>query len=142
MSDKHSYLRLASKQPGDDEMAVRVENDMHGIVMYAAEGAPSHLTIKGKQNFAQRELGNPPLWRIKSAWWRDGCGNWSASAYTDFQDRYRALIARRTRQAENEKRTAVLVASSRPKIEEHAADEYRTLVARIEALEAALRIRS
>jgi hypothetical protein len=142
MSDKYSYLRLASKIPGDDVTFAPLADRLHFIVTDAANPLRAGDTVMAQIIRAQANLGAPKMWRVKSAWWRDGSHAWSAQAAVDFEHRYQALLDRRRKQADHERAKAELIEGTRPDATlDQARAELRTLRARIDAIETALCVR-
>lgn len=141
MSDKSSsHLRLIWSQ-GAREMSEAIAAEIRTICRHAAEPVEPGDTVKQQIRRAWEALQRPPFWRVRSGFYGEG-GGWSAAAVADFQMRYRTLMERRSRRAEQVQ--AVKRAKRGPGAPtelERARDEYRTLIARIEAVEAALRLR-
>ena len=141
MRDKSSsHLRLIWSQ-GAKDMSEAIAAEIRTICRHAAEPIHPGDTVKEQIRRAWEALQKPPFWRVRSGFYGEG-GTWSAAAVADFQKRYRTLMARRVRQ--HDAAQAVDRATKgrgAPTNVELARDEYRTLIARIEAVEAALRLR-
>ncbi len=140
MSDKSSLRIVWNK--GAKAMSEVIGLEIRTICRRAAEPILVGEGVGHQIRRAWENLGRPPFWRLRSGWYGEG-GSWSAAAVADFQRRYLAMMERHARRAaqtlaiEQAKRGA-----AGPSQAEQARAEYRTLVARIEALEAALRVRS
>ena len=141
MPDKSSsHLRLIWSQ-GAKDMSEAIAAEIRTICRHAAEPIHPGETVKHQIRRAWEALQRPPFWRVRSGFYGEG-GTWSAAAVADFQARYRALMARRVRQHDTAKAVAQMKrGGGAPTDLELAREEYRTLIARIEAVEAALRLR-
>lgn len=141
MSDKSSsHLRLIWSQ-GAKEMSEAIAAEVRTICRHAAEPIYPGETVKQQIRRAWDALQRPPFWRVRSGFYGEA-GVWSAAAVADFQARYRTLMARRVRQVDAAKAVERMKPGrGAPSDLELARDEYRTLLARIEAVEAALRLR-
>ena len=123
-------------------MSEAISFEIRTICRKAAEPVRAGESIKAQLLRAWENLGRPAFWRIRSGWYDDRAGNWSAAAVADFQRRYLAMTDRQARRAaqaqyiESAKREDRGLSDA-----EQAIVEYRTLVSRIEALEAAVRVR-
>lgn len=137
MSEHKSYPHLAYVTPGDGQMSAAIADELHAIVTRAAQPIRPGDSVKAQQNRAWLNLGRPALWRLRSAWWRDGSGSWSAAAVRDFQARFQNHIERERRRAE-----AIQNTPSDAAYVQLARADYMTLVERIGALEDALRLRT
>ena len=146
MSDQKSFrFRIAAKHAGDDAMSSMIADEVHAIVTQAARPVRPGESIKTQLHRAWENLGRPPMWRMRSAWWRDGSGSWSAQAVRDFQDRYLRWREAEARRAASQARTQALLRARRGRAElEAARNEHRAQLARIErqlaACEDALRL--
>ena len=142
VSPQKSYPTLAFKMPGDEAMSAAIADELHAITKAAAQPVRPGESIKSQMNRAWANLGRPPRWRLRSAWWRDGSAQWSAAAVRDFQERYRAFLEREARRrAFEEPVPAVPMDGGDLAFAEATREQYRTLVERLEAVEAALRLR-
>ena len=142
MSDSYSPLRIATRYPGDAVTFAALPDRLHFIVTDAAQPIRPGDTVQAQQNRSQAALGGFPMWRIKSAWWRDGSHAWSAQAVRQLETRYAALLERRRRLDEGEwQKAALLGAAPLNTTLEAARDELRRLRNRVEALESALGVR-
>jgi hypothetical protein len=143
MSEQKSPPFLAFKMSGDDAMSAAIADELHALATGAAKPVRPGESIKSQMNRAWVNLGRPPMWRLRSAWWRDGSGQWSAAAVKDFQDRYRAFLERDARRVaqvkaiEGAKRGVI-----EPAFVEATREQYESLVQRIAAIEATLRLRT
>ena len=139
MRDKSSFHIVWSE--GAKAMSEAIGVEIRTICRRAAEPVLPGEGVKAQLRRAWAALDRPPYWRLRSGWYGEG-GCWSAAAVVDFQRRYLAMTDRRDRRAaqaqaiDAAKRGATGTSQA-----EQARDEYRTLVERIEALEAALRLR-
>ena len=140
MRDKSSsHLRLIWSQ-GAKDMSEAIAAEIRTICRHAAEPIHPGETVKHQIRRAWEALQRPPFWRVRSGFYGEG-GAWSAAAVADFQARYRTLMARRIREHDAAKAIErVKQGKGGPSDLELARDEYRTLLARIEAVEAALRL--
>ncbi len=88
-------------------MSQTIADELYQLSHQAAGKVRPGATVKEQLNAAWENLGRPPLWRLKSAWWRDGSGDWSAQAVKDFQQRFIAWreveVRRATSAAETER---------------------------------------
>ncbi len=142
MSDKSSPRFTVIETEASRQMSKPVATNMQEIAYWFCGPQRAGESQKGRIRRGWEAAGRPPFWRFRSAFYGEA-GPWSAAAYTQFQDLYRAALAREARKAANAKAIEDLKHSVRKTdLVENARDEYRTLVARIEAIEAALRIRS
>jgi len=143
MSDKSSsHLRIVWSQ-GTRAMSEAISFEIRTICRKAAEPIRAGESIKQQILRAWENLGRPPYWRVRSGWYDDRAGNWSAAAVADFQRRYLAMTERHARRvAEAQAIERAKRGGRGPSEAEKAVAEYRTLVARIEALEAALSVRT
>ncbi len=139
MRDKSSFHIVWSK--GAKAMSEVIGLEVRTICRRAAEPVRPGESIKTQLRRAWSNLERPPFWRLRSGWYGEG-GGWSAAAVADFQRRYLAMTERHARRAAEAQAIERAKRGGRgPSEAEKAVVEYRTLVARIEALEAALRVR-
>lgn len=97
---------------------------------------------KSQLNRGWAAAGRPSFWRFRAGYYGEA-GCWSAAAVRDFQTRYQAHLDREARRAEQAQAIErAKTTSSEPDYVRLARDEYQTLLQRVAALEAALRIRS
>lgn len=142
MRDKPSFHLIWSQ--GAKAMSEAIGIEIRTICRRAAEPVAPGESVKAQLRRAWDNLQRPPFWRVRSGWYDEG-GCWSAAAVIDFQRRYLALVGRQSRRAahmkiiEAAKRGPAIPPSAAVQAEQ-ARDEYRTLVERIEAIEAALRL--
>ena len=139
MRDKSSFHLIWSQGAQAMSEAIRIE--IRTICRRAAEPVVPGESVKTQLRRAWAALDRPPFWRVRSGWYDEG-GCWSAAAVADFQRRYLAMSERRARRtAQARTLDAAKRGLATPSEAEIARDEYRTLVERIEAIEAALRLR-
>ena len=139
-SESAFHLHLIWSQ-GAKEMSEAIAAEVRTICRHAAEPIHPGDTVKQQIRRAWEALQRPPYWRVRSGFYGEG-GTWSAAAVADFQGRYRTLMQRRVKQADRAKALERVKLGRGAQSElELARDEYRTLLARIEAVEAALRLR-
>ncbi len=140
MRDKSSsHLRLIWSQ-GAKAMSEAIAAEVRTICRHAAEPIQPGESIKQQLRRAWDNLQRPPFWRLRSGWYGEG-GVWSAAAVADFQRRYRMLVEHHATRAAQAKFIDRAKRGPVGQTElERARDEYRTLIARIEAVEAALRL--
>ena len=137
MSDKLSpSIRIAYRQPGYDVTATQIEHELFTISHGAVGRISAGMSVKAQLRQAWINLGRPAWWRLKSAWYRDGSGAWSAAAVFDFQERYRRYLAQEQARAAHEmsiESVKRVVVESETVVLGRA--EYQQLLARISALE-------
>ena len=139
MRDKPSFHIIWSQ--GAKAMSEIIGIEIRTICRRAAEPVQPGEGVKAQLRRAWLALGRPPFWRLRSGWYGEG-GCWSAAAVVDFQTRYVAMVERQSRRSAQAQATETAKRGlATPSQAELARDEYRTLVERIEALEAALRLR-
>ena len=110
-----------------------IAEEVYAIVTQAAHPVRPGETVKAQLNRAWENLGRPPMWRMKSAWWRDGSGSWSAQAVRDFQDRYLRWREAEARRAASQAETQALLRARRGRAELEAARKaHRAPLARSE----------
>ncbi len=141
MPDKSSsHLRLIWSE-GAKAMSELIAAEIRTICRHASEPIRPGDTVKEQIRRAWMALDRPAFWRVRSGFYGEG-GTWSAAAVADFQARYRTLMARRVREDDAAKAVErVKQGRGAPTDVELARDDYRTLLARLEAVEAALRLR-
>ena len=141
MPDKSSsHLRLIWSQ-GAKDMSEAIAAEIRTICRHASEPIRAGETVKEQIRRAWMALDRPAFWRVRSGFYGEG-GTWSAAAVADFQARYRTLMGRRVRAADAARAVdRVKQGKAAPTNVELARDDYRTLIARLEAVEAALRLR-
>lgn len=134
MPDQCSYrFRIAAKHAGDDAMSSVIADEVYTIVTQAAHPVRLGESIKAQLHRAWENLGRPPMWRMRSAWWRDGSGSWSAQAVRDLQDRFLRWREAEARRAASQARTDALLRARKGRAElEAARHEHRAQLARIE----------
>jgi hypothetical protein len=71
--------------------------ELRALVFDAARPVAPGESIKGQMRRAHANLGYPPWWRLRSAWYGEA-GRWTARIVEDFRQRHRALEAKRKRQ--------------------------------------------
>ena len=141
MRDNPSFRPRVIWSKGAKDMSEAIAAEARTICRHAAEPLHPGDTVKNQIRRAWEALQRPPFWRVRSGFYGEG-GTWSAAAVADFQARYRALMQRRVKQADRAKAIERLnLGKGAPSDLELARAEYRTLIARIEAVEAALRLR-
>lgn len=74
----------------------RISSEMREIVRDAAAPVKAGETVKGQQRRAWENLGRPPYWRVRKAWFGHA-GNWVAAAVEDFRTRHHELQEKRAR---------------------------------------------
>ncbi len=142
MHDVSSFqkIRLVWSQ-GSKAMSEAIGFEIRTICRRAAEPLQAGENVKAQMRRAWENLSRPPFWRLRSGWYGEG-GAWSAAAVKDFQSRYLDLVERKRRQAEHRKTIEAMTRPPGPPATlELARDELRSLYARIEAIEIALRVR-
>ena len=139
MRDKSSFHIVWSE--GAKAMSEAIGIEIRTICRRAAEPIQPGEGVKAQLLRAWAALDRPPFWRLRSGWYGEG-GCWSAAAVADFQRRYLSMTARHARRiAQAQAIDTAKRGAAGTSMPEQARDEYRTLVERIEALEAALRLR-
>lgn len=68
------------------------------MVRDAARPIAPGETIKAQMRRAWAELGRPPMWRVRAAWYGEA-GSWTAAAFEDLRMRSRAFCARQEARA-------------------------------------------
>lgn len=137
MHEQNSFtVRIAAKHKDDDVMAPGVEEKLYAMAHRATGTVMPGMTVKAQRIRAWENLGRPPMWRLLSAWYRDGSASWSAAAVFDFQRRYdewqkreaaRSVSAAKTEQARQATMNRELLVRLR---DQHAA-ELRRLESRL-----------
>ncbi|MDX7953738.1 hypothetical protein P7D22_21470 [Lichenihabitans sp. Uapishka_5] len=141
MSDKLSpSIHLAYRAPGYDVTATQIEEELFTISHGAVGRIAAGMSVKAQLQQAWTNLGRPSWWRLKSAWYRDGSGAWSAAAVFDFQERYRRFLAQEQARVDHQR---AMDAAKHLVIEPASVTlgraEFQDLITRISALEAVLR---
>ena len=100
MSDRYSFpFRCIRNQSEAEGMSQAISDELFSLSHQAAGKVRPGATVKEQLMAAWENLGRPPMWRLKSAWWRDGSADWSAKAVKDFQERFLAWREAEARRA-------------------------------------------
>lgn len=77
-----------------DENQRRIALEMAMLVQDAAKPVEPGESVKAQINKAWENLGRPPYWRVRAAWWGEA-GRWVGTALEEFRARKTALDNKR-----------------------------------------------
>jgi hypothetical protein len=101
MRDRSSF----QKRNGED-MSSSLALEMQALVREAAQPVPSGKNVKWQVRQAWDNLGRPPQWRVRAAWYGEA-GCWVGRAIEDFRARHAAWKAKQEAKADAAIETAI-----------------------------------